>query len=136
MRVLVTGSRDYPWWNDVNRALLEYLHDAFNITIVHGACPRGADMWAQRFVDYQKVRCEQYPAEWDKYGKRAGYVRNADMVALGADLCLAFINEESKGATMTADLAENSGIRTIRYLRNGHGSDLTIVDSADNEGRT
>lgn len=117
MRILVTGSRDWFWWNDVNEALLEACKDATNIVIVHGACPTGADKWAERFAQYQRVREERHPAEWDKFGKSAGFRRNAEMVESGADLCLAFIKNESKGATHTATLAERAGIKTVIFRR-------------------
>jgi hypothetical protein len=41
--------------------------------------------------------------------------RNEEMVGLGADLCLAFIVDESRGATHCAWAAERSGIETIRF---------------------
>lgn len=127
MRILVTGSRNYPHWNQVNEALLAACAGHGNIVIIHGACPTGADALADRFVAYQRVRVERYPADWDTHGRAAGPKRNAHMVSLGADVCLAFIGNctsprcringehPSHGASGCADLAEAAGIPTRRF---------------------
>lgn len=116
-RILITGSRTWDDINAVRDALTTELVGADDpITIVHGACPRGADDIADWIAQMAYFDIERHPADWDKLGKRAGFVRNAEMVALGADVCLAFIRDGSKGATHTADLAEKAGIRTVRYL--------------------
>lgn len=122
MRILVTGSRD---WDDyatllhaVRRAILSLAqapgYDG-TVTVVHGACPSGADAMAHEVATFFGCKIERHPADWDTHRKRAGYVRNAEMVGLGADVCLAFIRNGSRGASMTADLAEKAGIPTIRY---------------------
>ena len=72
---------------------------------------------AGQWAGVQFLQEEVHPADWDKHGKRAGFVRNAEMVALGADICVAFIKNNSKGATMCADFAEKSGILTLRVYR-------------------
>ena len=132
MRILVTGSRDWEDRLAVYRVLnqtceefgLNYKPDEYGntmpdpskVTIVHGACPTGADLWADEWCIGNFFEAERHPAEWDKFGKRAGFRRNAEMVSLGADVCLAFIKNSSKGATMTADLAEKAGIPVTRYI--------------------
>lgn len=58
---------------------------------------------------------ELHPADWARHGRSAGYRRNADMVALGADVCLVFTLGGSAGVSHTAALAENAGIHTHRY---------------------
>ena len=114
MRILVTGSRD---WDDVEtiRDALWECGDPMDLILVHGGAP-GADSIADaeaRRTGWEYI--EVHPADWDKHGKKAGFIRNAEMVALGATACLAFIKNNSKGATMTADLAEKAGIPTIRW---------------------
>lgn len=115
-RVLVTGSRD---WVDFNliRSELEALLEPNNfLTVVHGACPTGADACADLWAGQNAWINERHPANWQVHGKRAGFVRNHQMVELGADVCLAFIRNGSKGATHTADLAEKAGIPVRRFL--------------------
>lgn len=138
MRVLVTGSRD--WIDDCSvEDVLSEVESARRtpgapFVVVHGACPTGADLYASRWVaewrgypgeGREYVTEEPHPADWSR-GRRAGPERNAYMVSLGADLCLAFIGpctsprcniegiHDSHGATGCADLAERAGIPTRR----------------------
>lgn len=123
MRVLVTGSRN--WTDRVKvRSQLGYywltsdpLLGRRHLTVVHGACRSGADLfvhdWCTEMAGYDVVE-EPYPADWS-VGKRAGPERNRRMVALGADVCLCFVKDSSRGASGCADLAEKAGIPTMRF---------------------
>jgi len=112
-RILVTGSRTWTDWRAITTALLDAAdgHDA--VTLVQG-CAAGADFLASQAARKLRWEVEDHPANWAKFGKAAGFRRNAEMVALDADVCLAFIRDGSKGATHCANLAEKAGIKTMR----------------------
>jgi len=120
MRILVTGSRDWPDDGSVETALRKLRSENYlktgsdQVTVVHGDCPTGADAYAKRWA---RSFGEAHPADWKKHGKAAGPLRNKHMVNLGADICLAFILNQSKGASGCADLAEKAGITTVRHER-------------------
>lgn len=130
MRILVTGSQ---LWTD--KALvfeeLDWIFETYflpsgddKFILVHGACPNGADAFADEWGRLRKsvlphlIDIERHPADWKGPRKRgAGYARNAEMVKLGADFCLAFILDESSGSTHCSELAEKAGIDTWYYRR-------------------
>ena len=117
-RVLVTGSR---LW--VNRsAVWQALRDQYGIspsgiTVVHGGA-NGADDIADRWAwgmkqDGYNVTPELHRADWDRFGRRAGHIRNYQMVKLGADVCLAFPYGESRGTRGCMKMAHRAGIPVI-----------------------
>jgi hypothetical protein len=119
MRVLVTGSRD---WQDYQRVGSELYHmwaqsgkHVSEMTLVHGACPTGADYWASQYATLWGWNVEPHPADWDAYGKAAGPRRNCEMTDSGVDLCLAFILPSSRGTRQCADYAESKGVPVTRF---------------------
>lgn len=119
MRILVTGSRDWTDQVVIVQALwdtaMQMVREGYVPVLVHGACPTGADHIADMAWSTNQWEVERHPADWDKFGKRAGYLRNKEMVDSGIDVCLAFIKNGSKGATMTLNLADAAGIPTKIY---------------------
>ncbi|MGH7746139.1 MAG: SLOG family protein [Candidatus Dormibacteria bacterium] len=117
-RVLITGSRTWADVEAIRRALSEVGREFGRDTVlVSGACPRGADRICEDIWAGWGGSLELHPADWHRHGRGAGYRRNAAMVALGADVCLAFILDDSRGASHTAGLAEAAGIPTHHYKR-------------------
>lgn len=88
-RILVTGGRDLT-----DRALVYATLDAVRerfgpFVLVHGGA-RGADQLAHEWAVSRGMDIERVPAEWALYGRRAGPIRNAEMVRRGAALLVAF----------------------------------------------
>lgn len=115
-RVLITGSRTWTDTPSIVR-VLHQLHawQAERLVIVHGACPDGADAIADTWCRRHHVSAEPHPAQWARFGRSAGHRRNTAMVNTKPALCLAFIRDNSPGATGCADAAEKAGITTVRF---------------------
>jgi hypothetical protein len=121
-RVLVTGSRDWTDWDTFAAALAAEASLAASqgreLVVVHGHARKGADAYADAWAYRNRAAVERHPAAWRLHGvynPQAGLARNRKMVGLGADVCLAFIREGSRGASHCARLAEEAGIPTNRY---------------------
>lgn len=92
LRVLVCGGRDYTNYAAVARALDAVRAESPIDCIIHGNA-RGADTCAANWAYGRRdlgVRCFAVPAQWAKYGKRAGPIRNQQMLGMGVDLVVAF----------------------------------------------
>lgn len=141
-RILITGSRRWTDIPTVKAALARAVAEAVGpVIVVHGdAC--GADQLAALVASstWPHITIERWPADWsgpcrpackpdhrryrpggDDYCPAAGTYRNAEMVAAGADLCLAFPLGESHGtrdcmrrAGAAGILVENCGDRGTR----------------------
>lgn len=103
-RVIIAGGRDfqdYPLLRQTMNKLLVNIKD--EIVIVSGKA-RGADAMGERYAREYGYPVLPFPAEWEKYGRKAGVLRNMEM-AKNADALVAFWNGESKGTKSMIDLA-------------------------------
>jgi hypothetical protein len=114
MRILVCGSRDFTKKYFLRNVLYDYI-DNDDLVIIEGGA-RGADQLAREWAHDNSVEVETYEAEWETYGKRAGFLRNKEMLEHGKpDLVLAFYTDSdnpSKGTKMMTDLARKAGVET------------------------
>jgi YspA, cpYpsA-related SLOG family len=118
-RLLVTGSRTWDDAHTIEQALAVILdRHPESVLLVHGACPRGADAIAAAYAARTPgYRIEAHPADWRRYGLAAGYRRNAEMIALGADGCAAFVRGGSPGSSSAVRLARAAGIPVWLHAR-------------------
>ncbi|MBN9214747.1 MAG: DUF2493 domain-containing protein [Microbacterium sp.] len=128
-RILITGSRTWEDRQAIRDALRSVWREAGSpqdAVLVSGASPKGADRMCEEVWAFNGLAVERHPAAWRTHDeqcpeshrgqdtcKRAGFRRNAEMVALGADVCIGFIRDGSAGATSTVNLAQRAGIRTV-----------------------
>ena len=108
MKVLITGSRHWSDKEAIERAIAR----ANPNTIIEGGAP-GADAIAKEYAQKKSIKVIEVKADWDKYGKRAGPMRNSAMIAMKPDLVLAFSNDLSndKGTRDTVNKATKKGIK-------------------------
>jgi hypothetical protein len=123
--ILITGSRDWDNYKSIQHRILETVSDWLEdnpgyrnkplhewLTVVHGGCPKGADRLADVFArNILKCKVIVYPADWKKFGKRAGPLRNLQMVQKSdASVCLGFIKDNSSGAKGCMKVAKAHGL--------------------------
>lgn len=108
--MLICGSRDWPD-HAIVREVIEDLAQQHGdeLTIIHGGA-RGADTIAHEICMGLGVRTEVFLADWERYGRGAGYMRNTKMLNTGPDLVVAFHMHNSSGTGHTVRQAKDRGI--------------------------
>jgi hypothetical protein len=102
-RIIIAGSRGFSDFPLLYAKCEEVLANISEAEIVSGTA-RGADKLGEHYASLKGYRVCQFPADWDKHGKSAGYVRNKEMADY-ADTLIAFWDGESKGTKHMIDLA-------------------------------
>lgn len=111
MRVLVCGGRNY-FDLKTTYQILDKIHQERKITCVIQGGARGADSLGRRWANETEVMSYEFQADWDKYGKKAGYIRNKQMLDEGKpDLVIAFPG--GRGTAMMVNLAKKAGVEVI-----------------------
>lgn len=134
-RILVTGSRDWP--HVAAEAIRDALHEVWveydnylGLVVVSGACPSGADKIAEDYWTSLGLPVERHPAQWRRSGyfdPSEGPLRNQEMVDAGADMCVAFIKDDSPGATGTVRKARDAGIPVRLFELGKHADEDNIA---------
>jgi hypothetical protein len=114
-KVIIAGGRDFDDYKLLKESLDFLFQNKENIVIISGKA-RGADSLGEKYAKEKTLRVEEFPAEWDKYGKSAGYRRNEQM-AQNADALVAFWDGVSRGTKHMIDIAKSKKlkIRIVEY---------------------
>jgi hypothetical protein len=109
-RIIIAGSRAFDDYRLLFNSVIEIAPQIRQqicgqsaVEIVSGGA-KGADFLGEIFAKDMGLPIKIFKADWDKYGKSAGYKRNEEM-AQYADELIAFWDGESKGTKHMIDLA-------------------------------
>ena len=106
-RVIIAGCRDYNNYKEAKIYIvfcLSNIRKENNIVIVSG-CAGGADAIGERYAKENGLNIEKFPADWKKYGKSAGPMRNLQMAQV-CDFAICFWDGKSKGAKSMIECAK------------------------------
>lgn len=110
-KVIIAGSRsfaDYEKLKSVCDSILPNQYSEPSITILSGTSS-GSDSLGERYAHERGYALQRHPADWKKYGKAAGPIRNRQM-AENADVLIAFWNGRSKGTKNMIKTAKKLGL--------------------------
>lgn len=111
-RVLVCGGRNWGEREPILRELRKLIKKHGRVLVIEGEA-RGADKLSRKAAEELGCPCERYPAQWDRYGRGAGPIRNRQMLTEGEpDEVLAFHEniDESKGTKNMVETAAKAGV--------------------------
>jgi ABC-type enterochelin transport system substrate-binding protein len=116
MKVIIAGGRNFNDYNKLIESCDNILVNQKDVEIVSGTAA-GADTLGERYAQEKGYEVKKFPAQWDLYGKSAGYKRNQQMAEY-ADGLIAFWDGKSKGTKHMIDIANKMGlkVRVVRYL--------------------
>ena len=116
IRVLIAGSRDFNDFELLDKAVKHYLKQyglhRQDIEVVSGGA-RGTDKLGEQFANKYSIKLTIFPADWNTYGKSAGYIRNEQMIKYIGDtgIVFAFWDGQSHGTAHTIKLANKYNIK-------------------------
>lgn len=121
MKIIIAGSREFTNYKmlvtAINKVIIKQLsYGMSNDIIIISGNAKGADKLGEKFANENNYEISLHPANWDTYGKGAGYIRNSIMGKEG-DVLVAFWDMESKGTRHMINLANeyNKKVYVVNY---------------------
>ena len=116
-KVIIAGSRGFTDYNMLQQTcdtILENLYPDLPIAIISGTSS-GCDALGERYAHERGYALQRHPADWKKYGRAAGPIRNRQMVE-GADAAIVFWDGHSKGTKNLIEQANRRGLKVITIM--------------------
>lgn len=111
-KYIIAGTRDFTDFD-----LLEKVLKEFKIGEIVCGGARGADLLGKEYGEKYNIPIKMFPANWERYGKRAGHLRNTEMAEY-ADALIAFWDGESTGTNHMINEAQRRKLYTtvVKYV--------------------
>ena len=118
MKIIIAGSRTITQKNIVFSTfffgLAFFVKQGYKLplgkTEIVSGNARGVDKIGEELATFLGLSLKEFPANWNKYGKRAGYLRNEEM-ANYADALIAIWDGKSKGTKHMIDIAKKKQLK-------------------------
>ena len=135
LRVIIAGSRDFNDYKLLKKSAIEIITKKTmlpDLTRIVSGGARGADTLGERFANEMGLEISRFIPDWDGLGKRAGYVRNAEMAKFAVEdgndgMLIAFWDGKSRGTKHMIDLAKRYGleVHVVNYKENNTNAETT-----------
>jgi hypothetical protein len=115
MKVIIAGGRSFSDYNLLREVCDHMLQNQVEVEIVSGKA-RGADSLGEKYAKEKNYTIKEFPADWEKYKKSAGYIRNKEMAEY-ADAAIVFWDGKSKGSKHMIELSQeyNLKLKVVNY---------------------
>lgn len=118
-RIIVCGTRTFNDYSRLCKELDAIISNPANTEIVSGRA-RGADLLGERYAKEHNIPLALFPANWNLYGKSAGYRRNAEMLKYATEqtpIVVAFWDGQSRGTQNMIDTSRKAKatVHVIQY---------------------
>lgn len=114
MKVIVAGSRNFNDYNSLEKKMDTILKNQDNVTIISGTAI-GAGKLGERYAGENHHKLVKYVPMWDIFGKKAGYMRNEEMVR-SSDAAVVFWDGKSKGTKHMIDISKKFKLK-LRVIK-------------------
>ena len=108
-RVIIAGSRSFRNFNLLVNKCDKILSAVQEPIVIVSGTAQGADRLGERYAELRGYGIDRHPAQWEKFGKSAGYKRNVEM-AKSADALIAFPVGATRGTQHMIKIATDTGM--------------------------
>ena len=123
MKTIIEGSRTITDYAVVEQAIKE---SEFKITTVISGMARGVDTLGERWAHENNIDIILCPANWKKYGKKAGYIRNAEMADI-AEALIVIIENNSRGSSHMLTIAQDRELLIYSKHINNTDENINVI---------